>query len=94
MAVSNIAAQVYEHQLGTQFRTTPHAQTLHIPRFDFLPASAFLCGLTVSPELTPYGLKVSVDDWKLFKQLKDNSKKVIELVKKIAGRQKATNAEE
>ncbi|KAF8905727.1 hypothetical protein CPB84DRAFT_1823080 [Gymnopilus junonius] len=87
MAVSYIAAQVFEHQIGSQFRAIPHAQPISTFRFDHLPPSAFLCALKDAPEITQNGLKISVDDWRLFKELKDNGKKVLEALK--AFKQKA-----
>jgi hypothetical protein len=36
MAISYIAAQVFEHQLGAQFRAMPHSQALPVLRFDHL----------------------------------------------------------
>jgi hypothetical protein len=46
-----------------------------------LPPSAFLCALKHAPEVTPAGLKISSDDWKLFKEIKDNGKKVVQALK-------------
>jgi hypothetical protein len=81
MAVSYLAVQIFEHQLGTQFRAIPNTQRLHVLRFDHLPPSAFLCTLKHAPELTPFGLKISLDDWQLFKAIKDNSGKVLQAIK-------------
>ena len=88
MAVSYIAVQVFEYQLGTQFRALPHAQPLPVLRFDHLPPSAFLCVLKHAPEVTPFGLKVSLEDWELFKVIMDNSKVVLNAMKALAGKQK------
>ena len=94
MAISYIAAQVFEHQLGGQFRAIPHSQPLPILRFDHLPPSAFLCSLKHAPEVTPTGLKISSDDWKLFKDIKDNSKKVVQALKALNGKKRLTEDEE
>lgn len=94
MAVSHVAAQVFEHNLGTQFRAIPHAQPLPVLRFDHLPPSAFLCTLKHAPEVTPTGLKISPEDWKLFKDLKDKSKRVLEALKALAGRKKPAEDDE
>ena len=88
MAVSYISVQVFEHQLGTQFRAIPHSQPLPVLHFDHLPPSAFLCALKHAPELTSTGLKISADDWKLFKDIKDDSKKVLQAMKTLAGKKK------
>ena len=88
MAVSYIAVQVFEYQLGTQFRALPHAQALPVLRFDHLPPSAFLCALKHAPEVTPFGLKISLEDWELFKVIKDKSVTVLKAMKALAGKQK------
>ena len=77
MAVSNIAVQVFEHQFGAQFRDVPHVQTLHVHHFDLIRPSAFLCALKHTPEFTQHGLKISTEDWDLFKKVKDNGKQVL-----------------
>jgi hypothetical protein len=88
MAVSYLAVQIFEYQLGTQFRALPHAQPLPVLRFDHLPPSAFLCALKHAPEVTPFGLKFSLEDWELFKVIMDNSKMVLKAMKTLAGKQK------
>ena len=90
MAVSYLAVQVFEYQLGTQFRACPHAQPLPVLRFDHLPPSAFLCALKHAPEVTPFGLKISLEDWELFKVItsRDNGKVVLKAMKTLAGKQK------
>jgi len=92
MAISHVAAQVFEHQIGSQFRATPHAQAVRTLRFDHLPPSAFLCILKHTPEITQNGLKISPNDWKLFKEIKDKSKTVLQALK--AFKQKATVEDE
>ncbi|KAF8814341.1 hypothetical protein BYT27DRAFT_7082428, partial [Phlegmacium glaucopus] len=94
MAVSYIAVQVFEHQLGAQFCATPHAQPLPVLHFNHLPPSAFLCALKHAPEMTPSSLKLSLDDWKLFKEIKDNGKKVLEALKALAGKKKTPEEDE
>jgi hypothetical protein len=94
MAISYIAAQVFEHQLGTQFRAMPHSQPLSVLRFDHLPQSAFLCALKHAPEVSPTGLKISSDDWKLFKEIKDNGKKVVQALKAFTGKKRLAEDEE
>ena len=51
-------------------------QTLHMHHFDLLRPSAFLCALKHVPEITQNGLKISTDDWELFKKVRDNGKQV------------------
>jgi hypothetical protein len=92
MAISYVAAQVFEHQIGSQFRATPHAQAVPTLHFDLIPPSAFLCALKHTPEITQNGLKISADDWMLFKDIKDNGKKVLQALK--AFKQKATVEED
>jgi hypothetical protein len=87
-AISYVAAQVFKHQIGSQFRATPHAQAVRTLRFDHVPPSAFLCTLKRTPEITQNGLKISADDWKLFKEMKDNSMTVLQALK--AFKQNAT----
>ena len=96
MAVSEsyLAVQIFEHQLGTQFCAIPNAQRLQVLWFDHLLPSAFLCALKHAPELTPFGLKISLDDWQLFKVIKDNIEKVSQAIKVLAGRQKMAEDEE
>jgi hypothetical protein len=88
MAVSYLAMQVFEYdQLGTQFRALPHAQPLPVLRFDHLPPSAFL---KHALEVIPFGLKLSLKDWDLFKVIMDKSKivQVVNTMKALAGKQK------
>jgi hypothetical protein len=47
-----------------------------------------------APELTPFGLKISLDDWQLFKVIKENSAKVSQAIKMLTGRQKIPEDEE
>jgi hypothetical protein len=57
-AISYVAAQVFEHQIGSQsLRATPHAQAVRTLRFDHLPPSAFLCTLKRTPEIKQMGSK-------------------------------------
>jgi hypothetical protein len=69
------------------FRAVPHAQPLPVLRSDHLPPSAFLCALKHAPEVTPLGLKISLEDWQSFKVIIDNSKEVLNAMK-VAGKQK------
>jgi hypothetical protein len=62
----------------------PHAQPIPVLRFDYLPPSAFLCALKHPPEVTPFGLKISLEDWELFKVIMDNSKMVLSAMKALA----------
>ena len=88
MAVSYLSVQVFEYQLGTQFRALPHAQPLPVLQFDHLPPSAFLCALKRAPEVTPFGLKISLEDWELYKVILDKSKTVLNALKALARKQK------
>lgn len=81
---------MYENRLGTEFREIPHAQALRIPRFDFIQSTAFLCALKAIPTSIPEGIKISVDDWNLYKLLKDNKDKVLQTLKMLAGRKKGS----
>ena len=92
MGVSHIAAQAFNHNL--QFHAIPHAQPLPALCFDHLPPSAFLCTLKHALEVTPTGLKISPEDWKLFKNLKDKTKRVLKALKALAGRKKPTEDDE
>ena len=80
--------QIFEHQLGSQFHTIPNAQQFQFLQFDHLPLSAFLCALkhALDSELTPFSLKISLDDWQLFKVIKENSENVSQAIKVPAGR--------
>jgi len=55
MVISYIAAQAFEHQLGTQISAIPHLPVLC---FDYLLPSTFLCALKHAPKVTPTGLKI------------------------------------
>ena len=68
--------------------TTRLTKPLPVLRFDHLPPSAFLCALKHAPEVTPFSLKVSLEDWELFKVIMDNSKVVLNAMKALAGKQK------
>jgi hypothetical protein len=46
-----------------------------------------VCALKHAPEVTPFGLKISVEDWELFKVIMDN-KMVLKAMKTLAGKQK------
>jgi hypothetical protein len=73
---------------ATQFCALPHAQPFPVLQFHHLPPSAFLCALKHYPELTPFGLKFSLEDWELFKVIKENSKTVLKAMKALAGKRK------
>ena len=94
MAVSYLSVQVFENQLGTQFRALPHAQPLPVLRFDHLPPSAFLCALKHTPEVTPFGLKISLEDWELFKVIMEKSKTVLSALKALARKKKVPASED
>ena len=91
MAVSYIVAQVFKHQIGSQFHDTPHTQPFLTICSDHLTASAFLC-TQHTLEITQNSLKISMDNWKLFKDIKDNGKKVLRALKTF--KQKADVAED
>ena len=63
-------------------------------QFDHITPSAFLCARKHAPELTPFGLKIYMDDWQLFKVIKDSGEKVSQAIKVLAGRQKMPEDEE
>ncbi|GLB42721.1 hypothetical protein LshimejAT787_1201700 [Lyophyllum shimeji] len=91
-AVSNIAVQVFENSVGSQFRSIPHSQVLHAKRFDFIPSSAFLCTLINAPVSTENGLKLSANDWTVYTELnsKENLPKIVQAV--MALQKRASNA--
>jgi len=43
------------------------SQPLPVLRFDHFPPTVFLCALKHAPEVTLTGLKLSSDDWKMWK---------------------------
>jgi hypothetical protein len=92
-AVSNIPVQLFEHMLGSQFRTNHTAQQLHVKKYCLLPSSAFLSTLDTAPFASEAGLKISLGDWLLFKVLKDKLVNVIKAVGTLGGRKKKTAAE-
>ena len=101
MAVSYLAVEIFEHehQLDAQFRAIPNAQRLQVLGFDHLPPStsyilseSYICIHAL--ELTPFGLEKSLDDWKIFKEIKDNGEKVLRAIKMLSGRQKMPEDEE
>jgi hypothetical protein len=94
MAVSYIPTQVFKHNLSSQLCAISHVQPLPVLCFDHLPPSGFLCALKHAPEVTSISLKMSLEDWKLFKDLKDNSKTVLKALKALSGRKKAAEDDE
>jgi hypothetical protein len=44
--------------------------------------------------VTPFGLKISLEDWELFKVIRDNGKVVLKAMKTLAGKQKMSADEE
>ena len=52
------------------------------------------CALKHAPEVTPFGLKISLEDWELFKIIKDKSVTVLRAMKALAGKQKMPDSEE
>ena len=88
IAISYLAVQIFEHR--DQFRAIPNTQRHQVLRFNHLPPSALLChgALKHGLELTPFGLKISLDDRQLLKVIKGNSEKVSQVVKLIAGRRR------
>jgi hypothetical protein len=71
-----------------------HYQVFYYVTQSLISVTPFLCALKHAPELTPTGLKISSDDWKLFKKIKDNSKKVLQALKNLAGKKKPADDEE
>ena len=53
-----------------------------------------ICALKHAPEFIPTGLKILPDDWKVFKELKDNNKKVLEALKTFRKRKEPVEEEE
>jgi hypothetical protein len=94
MAVSNIPIQNFEHFLGVQFWAIHSGQVLHVQRFCLLPLSAFLCTLDSVPTTVESGLKVSQQDWSLFKILKDDSDNIVKAIKSLNGHKNKSHVEE
>ena len=61
-------------------------------RLSYILSESYIC--IHAPELTPFGLKISLDDWKVFKEIKDNGEKVLRVIKMLSGRQKMPEDEE
>jgi hypothetical protein len=91
-AVSNIAIQVYEHLVGVQFRDAGAGLGFHAMRYWVLPSSGFLCTLDSAPTKMPNGLKISQQDWLLFKALKDNTTNMQKAILLLNGRRKKNAA--
>ena len=85
VAVSNIPIQIFEHFLSVQFQAIHSGQVLHVQQFYLLPSSAFLCTLDSVPTTVESGLKVSQQDWLLFKILKDDSHNIVKEIKSLNG---------
>jgi hypothetical protein len=49
---------------------------------------AEICALKHALEVTPFGLKISLEDWGLFKVILDESKTVLNALKALAGKKK------
>ena len=80
MVISYLAVQIFEYQLGTQFRAIPKCSTTSsFAVWNLPPSSAFLCALKTCSgvdSLWPQKFRISLDDLQLFKVLKDNGEKV------------------
>jgi len=81
-AVSNIPVQLFEHFIGIQFRAHHAGATFHVKRFYLLPSLSFLCTLSSTPTVIDNGhsLRISQQDWNLFKMLKDGSSSIIKAI--------------
>ena len=92
MAVSNIGMQVFEQNVGTQFRETFQDKALYTKRFEFIPPSAFLCSLIHPPLHTPgLGLKISGQDLQVFQGLTKVPADIIKAIKAFKSRSDQTN---
>ncbi|KAF8227697.1 hypothetical protein L208DRAFT_1295354 [Tricholoma matsutake] len=89
-AVSNIPVQLFEHFVGVQFRAHHAGQTFHVKRFYMLPSLSFLCTLVSTPAVMDNGhsLKISQQDWSLFKSLKDSSSRIVNAIAMFNARAK------
>jgi hypothetical protein len=89
-AVSNIPVQVFEHFVGVQFRAVHAGQAFHMKKFCLLPSKLFLCTLDSTPTITDneLDLKISPQDWSLFRILKDNLSHIIKATKLFSARGK------
>ncbi|KAK6975028.1 hypothetical protein R3P38DRAFT_2583003, partial [Favolaschia claudopus] len=87
-AASNIPTQVYEHMNGGQFRGVPQAlKQLHVPQFELVPSSSFLCLLHNTPEqIRNVGIKLSASDSELYKKVNTHLKGVVSAVKALGAR--------
>ncbi|KAG6819326.1 hypothetical protein H0H93_012927 [Arthromyces matolae] len=90
-AVSNIAVQVFEHRLGSQFRSP--VQPFLVKRFDFISSATFLSVLSEAPTAVEGGWKISAGDWAFYKLLADKKGKIIEAVKALQKSTRGKNAE-
>jgi hypothetical protein len=57
-------------------------------------SSAFLCTFDLVPTTVESDLKVSQQDWSLFKILKDGSHNIVEAIKILNGRKNKSHIEE
>jgi len=90
-AVSDIAAQLFEQMVGSQFRAIHASQKVHAKRFNLLPSSAFLCRLESTPTQISGNLRVSSNDWDLFKTLKEKIGIISQAVSRLNASLKSTS---
>ncbi len=72
MALSYIAVQVFEQNVGPLFRNVPTGCALQTAHFDLVTPTAFFAVLKATPAETPSGPRVSRDDLVIFNDLQRN----------------------
>ena len=94
-AASYIAIQVYEHHFGLQFYEKPPSHTFpQLKCFDMIPASHFLCTLKHLPANSDTGLRISTEDFNVFKLLKARLPSITRAISDLNKRKKSTPAPE
>ena len=70
-AASYIAVQVYEHHFSLQFYEKPPSHAFpQLKCFDMIPSNHFLCALNHVPQASETGIRISTEDFDMFKLLK------------------------
>jgi len=91
MAVSNMAAQLFEQMVGSQFCAIHASQKVHAKWFNLLSSSAFLYTLESTPMQISGNLRVSSNDWDLFKTLKEKIGIISQVMSQLNASLKSTS---
>ena len=90
-----IAIQVYEHHFGLQFYENPPSHAFpQLKCFDMIPASHFLCALKHLPANSDTSLRISTEDFNVFKLLKARLPSITRAISNLSKRKKSTPAPE